>query len=224
MVALDSRSGELAWYYQERPHDLFDWDFQNAPMRVRPSADSGGQDLVIGSGKTGTVVALDAASGSVLWRAEVGRHENDDLDALPEGVPVTIFPGALGGVLTATAYAEGVVYVPSSDLGTTYTGSSGLALEGDPIGTLTALSVVDGHELWSAELPAPCYGAATVVNDLVLTSSSDGVVFAFARDTGDEVWRYTAPAGINAPLTVAGDLLLVPAGVGDEGSLIALGL
>jgi len=225
VVALDLESGGLAWYHQEHPHDLFDWDFQNAPMRVRPSTDSGGKDLVIGSGKTGTVVALDAESGSLIWRAKVGRHENDDLDALPEGVPLTIYPGALGGVLTATAYADGVVYVPIVDMSTTYTGPSQLALEGTTsTGALAALSVIDGSLLWSVELPDPCYGAATVVNDLVLTSTAEGLVVALARDDGEEVWRYQAPGGINAPLAVAGDLLLVPVGVAEAGLLIALRL
>jgi len=223
VVALSSDDGELAWYHQERPHDLFDWDFQNAPMRVRPSIESGERDLVIGSGKTGTVVALDAVTGELVWRARVGRHENADVEELPEGEAITMYPGALGGVLTATAYADGVVYVPVVDLATTYTGSASpaLALE-DGTGALTALSVIDGRTLWSVPLDAPCYGAATVVNDLVITADFAGAVLALSREDGTEVWRYEAPGGINAPLAVAGNLLLVPVGLGTEASLIAL--
>ena len=84
--------------------------------------------------------------------------------------------------------------------------------------------MIDGSALWSVELPDPCYGAATVVNDLVLTSTETGLVVALARDSGEELWRYQAPGGINAPLAVAGDLLLVPVGVGNAGMLIALRL
>jgi outer membrane protein assembly factor BamB len=225
VVAVSAASGELAWYHQENPHDLFDRDFQNSPLRVHAGADSGERELVIGSGKTGTVVALDARTGALVWRAAVGRHENDDLDPLPEGEPVTIYPGALGGVLTPLAYAEGVVYVPVVDLATTYTGAGSPAIDYDSgKGAVTALSVIDGSVLWSTPLDAPCYGAATVVNDLVIAPDANGTVVALARVSGEEVWRYDAPNGINAPLAVAGDLLLVPAGYGSEGSLIALRL
>jgi glucose dehydrogenase len=225
VVALSVEAGELAWYHQEHPHDLFDWDFQNPPLRVRATGDSGEREYVIGSGKTGTVVALDAVSGELMWRAKVGRHENDDLDELPDGEPITIYPGALGGVLTPVAYADGVIYVPVVDLATTYTGSAAPSLAlADGKGALTALSVLDGSALWSVPLDAPCYGAATVVNDLVLTSDANGTVLALSRDSGEEVWRYEAPGGINAPLAVAGDLLLVPVGIGADAGLIALRL
>jgi glucose dehydrogenase len=225
LVALDLQSGDLRWYHQERAHDLFDWDFQNAPMRIRAGgkSTSPSSDLVIGSGKTGTVVALDAATGKLVWRTKVGRHENDELDVLPSEPGINVYPGALGGVLTATAYADGVVYAPVVDLPSQYSGTTFSADFADGRGALTALDVRDGHPLWSSPLPAPCYGAATVVNDLVFTSDANGRVYAFARDGGRELWHYDAPGGINAPLAVAGDLLLIPVGL-DEPALIALRL
>jgi glucose dehydrogenase len=223
LIALDLEGGQLAWFHQEKPHDLFDWDFQNAPMRVRADRHGSFGELVIGSGKTGTVVALNPDTGKLVWRARVGRHENDDLSEVPIDSSISVYPGALGGVLTATAYAEGVVYVPVVDMATDYEGSSLQPDFASARGALTALDVRDGSRLWSAELPAACFGAATVVNDLVLTSDANGRVYAFVRDTGRELWHYDAPGGINAPLAVADDLLLVPVGI-DHGMLIALRL
>ena len=98
---------------------MFDWDFQNSPLLVR-----GMPDLIVGSGKTGTVVALEADSGKFVWRAKVGKHENDELKELPADTSIRILPGALGGVLTALAYASGVIYVPVVNLPTDYNGSS----------------------------------------------------------------------------------------------------
>ncbi len=212
LVALDE-SGALVWYHQERAHDLFDWDFQGSPMRIAADATRNAPERIIGSGKTGTVVALDADSGSLIWRAKVGRHENDALTELPVSEPVVVYPGALGGVLTATAYADGVVYVPVVDMAAEYTGSDVFPDLGNGRGALTALDAVSGEPMWNAELPAPNYGAAAVVNDLVFTSDANGRVYAFARDSGREVWHWDAPGGINAPLAVAGDLLLVSVGV-----------
>jgi outer membrane protein assembly factor BamB len=180
--------------------------------------------MVIGSGKTGTVVALDPDTGELLWRTSVGRHDNDDLEALPVD-PVTIYPGVFGGVLTPTAYAEGIVYVPVVNLPFGFSSAGLLPATGDINGALVALDVRNGTPLWTANLPAPCYGAATVINDLVLTSDAEGHVYAFDRTHGTQVWTYDAPTGINAPLAATDDLLLIPAGMTANGpALIALGL
>jgi outer membrane protein assembly factor BamB len=220
VVAVNARDGKLAWHYQDRPHDIFDWDFQVTPVLVRAEAQSGG-DFVIGAGKTGAVVALDAQTGERLWRTKVGKHENDELTAYP-AQSITIFPGVLGGVMSALAYADGVVYAASVDASMSYDGNL-LLPEISGTGALSAISVADGSVLWSSPLRGAGYASATIANDLVLTADETGRVYAFARTTGEEVWHYDAPAGINAPLVVAGDELLIGVGM-DLGVVIALSL
>jgi glucose dehydrogenase len=217
VVALGLEDGALAWYHQERAHDLFDGDFQNSPIHVRTPAG----ESIIGSGKTGTVVSLAVEDGALQWRAKVGEHQNDEQEL--SGEPIEILPGALGGVLTPPAYADGVVYVPVVDLVSSFTSTSFSVDFAQAKGVLVALDARDGSELWSVQLPAAAYGAATVVNDLVLTSDASGRVYAFARDSGEEVWHFDAGGGINAPLAVAGDLVLIPVGL-DNPALIALRL
>jgi outer membrane protein assembly factor BamB len=220
LVAVNISDGQLAWHYQDQPHDIFDWDFQITPVSARAAAQSGG-DMVIGAGKTGALAALDAQTGELLWRSKVGRHENDELTDYP-AQSITIYPGVLGGVMSALAYADGVVYAASVDASLSYDGNFLLpAVSGT--GTLTAIDVRDGSVLWAAPLRGAGYGAATIANDLVLTADETGRVYAFARETGQEVWHYDAPAGINAPLVVAGDDLLIGVGM-DRGIVIALSL
>jgi len=67
-------------------------------------------------------------------------------------------------------------------------------------------------------------GGATVVNDLVVTSTADGIVVALSRVTGAEVWRYHAPGGINGWPAVSGDTVLVPVGLANPPQLVALRL
>ena len=55
------------------------------------------------------------------------------------------------------------------------------------------------------------YGAATVVNDLVFTTTFDGTLHALDTTTGDEVWSTKLPAGTNATVAVAGDTLVTAA-------------
>jgi len=56
------------------------------------------------------------------------------------------------------------------------------------------------------------FGAATVANDVVFTSTYAGTVYAFDTQTGKTLWTTKAPAGINSFPAIDGDTLLVGAG------------
>lgn len=214
VLALSPAKGELAWYHQERQHDLFDLDFQNPPIPVKVTIEGVERRLVIGSGKTGTVVALDAnAAGALVWRTPVGKHQNDDLTEIPEA-GVVVFPGDLGGVETPLAYAEGMVFVPLVNQGRQVFPTRSGDLDDVGTGELVAIDVATGAIRWQAALAGQTYGSATVVNDLVIVSTADGAIHGFERATGNKVWSYTSSIGINAPITVSGDLMLIPAGAG----------
>ena len=55
-------------------------------------------------------------------------------------------------------------------------------------------------------------GAATVSNDLVVTTLYTGVLIALNRDTGAIVYEHKLPTSANAPIAIAGNAILVPAG------------
>src|SRR4051794_211901 len=78
IVKLDARTGKMDWYYQQTPHDVYDWDFQNSPIRAR----AGGLEVAIGSGKSGIVTAVDMKTGKPVWSTPVGRHSGHDDDGL----------------------------------------------------------------------------------------------------------------------------------------------
>jgi outer membrane protein assembly factor BamB len=213
IVSLDPRTGALRWHHNAKPHDLFDLDFQNTPVVATLPIAGVDTDVVFGSGKTGTVIAYDAATGAVLWETAVGIHQHDDVQAIPAGATIRVYPGSLGGVETAIAYADGTVFVPIVNQWREYTSLAQVGTQPitEATGELVALNADDGAVKWQVELPQMALGAATVANDLVFTADLTGTVYAFDVATGDEVWRYQASAGINAPLAIAGDLLLIPA-------------
>ena len=228
VVALDHKTGELVWFNQVRPHDNFDLDFHVTPILTTERINGQDRDIAIGAGKTGTVHAFDADTGEELWVTAVGIHQNDDLTEVPIGESVVVYPGALGGVETFMAYAEGVVYVPVMNLPTTFTASSKKTESLDGTGILVAIEADTGDILWETEFDDLVVGSATVVNDLVITSVFGGTVHALNRTNGEIVWSYQASAGLNAPLAVAGDTIIVPAGIpnraGNKTRLIALRL
>lgn len=113
MVSLDPKTGSLRWYINAKPHDLFDLDFQNTPVLASVLVNGADTTVVFGSGKTGTIIAAVAESGEQLWMAAVGKHQNDDLQEIPAGENVEVYPGSGGGIQTPIAYANGIVFAVS---------------------------------------------------------------------------------------------------------------
>jgi len=216
IVALDAMTGELDWYTQVYAHDNFDLDFQESPILTSANINGIQQDIVIGAGKVGRVVAFNRETGAILWETFVGTHLNDQLANVPSENITRVYPGSLGGVETPMAYADGVVYVPVLNLYTEYspTAIAGGQPFAEGTGELVAIEVTTGKILWGKTFDSINVGGATVVNDLVFTSTFDGMIYAFKRDTGEQVWSYQAPGGINAWPSFAGDTMLLPVGLG----------
>jgi plastocyanin len=66
--------------------------------------------------------------------------------------------------------------------------------------------------VWQHKLPSVDFGAATVANDVVFTSTYAGTIYACDAQTGKTLWTTKAPAGINSFPAIDGDTLLVGAG------------
>jgi outer membrane protein assembly factor BamB len=219
VVDLSATTGRLRWYYQGVPNDFSDHDLQASPI----AAVVGGVPAVIGGGKVGIVYAMNASTGSLLWKTPVGAHNGTDNDSalllahkLTIKLPYTVEPGPLGGVLTNMAMADGSVYLATVDVPVTYTKLS--SVNGDqgtnakPSGEIEALNVNTGKVEWDTKVPTLPLGAATVSNDLVFTTLYGGELLALNRSTGAIVLEKKLPTSTNSPIAVTGNAVLVPAG------------
>ena len=227
MMALDHKTGVMKWYTQVWPHDISDYDLQQAPILATATVNGTLQEIVLGTGKMGRVYAFNRETGDLLWETAVGDHMNDTMKAFPLDGTMTILPGILGGVETPMAYADSVVYVAANNLATDMI--NGLTFTLHPLdeatGDLVAIDVNTGRILWDNRINSGLYGGATVVNDLVFTGTFDGMLYAFKRDTGEQVWSYQAPAAVNAWPAVSGDTIVWPiAGPGGQPSIIGFSL
>ncbi len=215
LVSLSGETGAVRWYVNAAPHDLFDHDFQNTPVLTTIMVGGTPVQVAIGSGKTGTVFAVNQKTGEILWQTAVGQHHNDHLTELPPEPGVWVTPGAWGGVISPVAVADGRVYVPVVNMPTRYASSG---VDGARMidfaqgrGQLIAIDAATGTVLWQADLPTLALAGATVAGDMVFTAGMDGILRGFHASTGREVWAYRASAGINAPVAIAGDTLIVAA-------------
>lgn len=230
MVKLDAKTGKMRWYYQQTPHDLFDWDFQDPPIL----ASAGGKELAIGAGKSGVVVALDAETGKPVWKRSVGEHNGHDEDGLKAmrgeklEASMNVAPGTLGGVIAPMAANKTTLFVPVVDHPVGYS-SEGETNESSGLrGEMVAIDIKSGKVVWSEQFTGPLFGAPTAVNDMVFFTTFDGTVHGLDASTGGEVWNANLPASSNSGLAVSGDMLVVPAGLvtaeGQKPELVAFRL
>ena len=231
IVKLDAKTGKLDWFYQQTPHDIYDWDFQDPPILTS----AGGKELAIGAGKSGIVTAVDAKTGKPVWSTPVGKHNGHDDDGLEamrgETSKIkagTVYPGLLGGVIAPMAANQTTLFVPVVNHPLTLESGSSLGEGPEASGELVALDIATGKVKWKKTVPAPVYGAPTAVNDMVFVSAFEGAVYGLDAKSGGEVWQGSLPAGSNTGVAISGDTLLVPAGLplaeGQKPALVAFRL
>jgi outer membrane protein assembly factor BamB len=213
IVKLNVRTGRLLWARQVLPHDLYDWDLECPVILLRAH----GRPLAIVGGKMGFVYAFDQNDGTLVWKRSVGIHNGHDRDNLRalrgtdrSRAPRRVFPGVLGGIETPMAADRDTVYVPVVNLWSSYGPEAILTTQGfgEGAGELVALDAATGRVRWDRRLTGSPYGAATVVNDLVFTTTYDGAIWALRTGSGRAAWHKRLPDGTNGPVSVAGDTLL----------------
>ncbi len=218
LVKLDARTGRLIWARQVIPHDVYDWDLQCPVILVRVD----GRQVAIAAGKMGIVYAFDAGSGRLLWKRSVGihnGHDDDNLAALRGDYSFfrpgeRILPGVWGGVQTQMASDGRTVFAPVNNLYAVYADGIQQPAKQDLMegtGEVVAIDVASGRVRWTRRLPHSTYGAATISNDVVFTTTLEGTLWALDIDDGRVLWRSHLPEATDAPVAIAGDMLLTAA-------------
>jgi alcohol dehydrogenase (cytochrome c) len=231
IVKLDARTGKFLWGRQVLPHDVYDWDLE-CPVIL---AKARGRTVALAAGKMGIVYAFDAATGAMLWKRPVGLHNGHDDDNLLAmrrqysklRLGVKVYPGNWGGVQTPMASDGSTVYVPVNDLYVVYRSQTESQQQDLMQGTgeIVAIDIASGRVKWDRRLPHSTYGAATVSNDLVFTTTFEGKVWALDTHTGRVAWTSGLPAGTDAPVAVSGDTLItagsLPLQEGQQPAIVA---
>jgi polyvinyl alcohol dehydrogenase (cytochrome) len=208
ILALDARSGELAWSRQITSGDAYNNacvspEKENCPQAKGPDFDFGssavlanllnGKRILVAGQKSGVVTALDPdRGGEIVWQKRVGA-----------GSP-------LGGVEWGIAADQNGVYVAASDvrLAVAALGTPGaqphifnpkiaLLYDNKAGGGLSALKLDTGDEVWRTPHPgcgdvpgcSPAQSAAvTAIPGLVFSGGLDGHLRAYFGDNGKIGW------------------------------------
>jgi outer membrane protein assembly factor BamB len=187
--------------------------------------------VVIDGGKGGILIELNAQTGKLIWKLPVGIHTGHDNDGLltEHAAPAShitlpaefnLEPGAFGGIETQLATNGSTVFAAVNDLGMPITvhgvaeSSKAFAASiGTATGEMVAVNVDTGKVIWDDKLPSSPYGAATVTNGVVITTTYSGYLYAFNAATGAILLKTPLSSGSNAPVAIDGNYVIAGAGV-----------
>ncbi|MBI1179678.1 MAG: PQQ-binding-like beta-propeller repeat protein [Alphaproteobacteria bacterium] len=191
LVAFDIKTGKMLWVFQAQEKDAWNGacdslDKTNCPGEDGPDYDFGagtilarasnGRDYVLAGQKSGIAWAVDAETGKLAWKTQVGRG------------------GVVAGIHFGMAAWGDALYVPVSDV------PDGRTYDGPPRPGLYALDIRTGKYLWKAPSANVCNGkpfcnpgyggAITATPELVLAGSIDGHLRAYDSATGKVLWDF----------------------------------
>jgi polyvinyl alcohol dehydrogenase (cytochrome) len=187
LLAIDIGDGSLAWAKQFTADDTYtvygspgvDYDIGSSPNLITLD----GKDFVGVGVKSGFYFLLDRDSGAQVWSTSLTLGSQ------------------LGGVISASAYADGSIFVASNEF-----------VAGDT--SIVSLDARDGHEQWLYRTPNLTYGGLAHVNGVLFAGTTDGLMLALDGATGAVLWADNAPNGqpIAGSPTWAQGRLFVPWG------------
>ena len=228
VVALDADTGELKWYYQFTPHDVWDWDAAQIP--VLADTVFGGQErkLMLWANRNAFFYVLDRETGEFLLAEPFAKQtwaERIDEDGRPIFRP-GIMPSAEGTVVSppvedaanwwSTSYspATGLLYVMTHDAeerffvrddeyvpGELYEGGSWQATQpfDKYVAAVRAIVPQTGEMKWEHRVqPRGRTGLMSTAGNLVFGGTVDGYFFALDAHTGEDLWHMNIGGRVQA--------------------------
>ncbi|GAA5532580.1 PQQ-binding-like beta-propeller repeat protein [Deinococcus aluminii] len=208
VVVLNAKTGKLAWYAQQVPHDTHDWDTAAAPIVY----DLDGGKYMAVANKGGWLYLYDRVTHKLISKQQTTTHLNSDK-------PVSLTgrrdcPGILGGVEwngPALDPQQKVLYVNSVDWCATYKIGETRYVEGslyfggdatfDPVkdarGWVRAYDATTGNPLWSKKMPTPMISAVTpTAGGVLFTGDQNGDFVALDAKNGDTLYKFRTGGAI----------------------------
>lgn len=223
VVALDTDTGKLKWFYQFTPADEFDWDAVQVPVLTDLDWKGHKRKVMLWANRNGFFYVLDRTTGEFLQgTAFTKQNWNAGFDA--KGRPIKA-PGHV-------ASFEGTFILPGVQGGTnwyspSYSPHTGLFYlsswqDYSAISTKVAATWVEGQRYTGSGRPKRPDATRPAPNAPLFKKASEGygAVIALDPKTGQRKWEFKmvdyTDAGV---LTTASDLLFSG---GKEGNFFAL--
>ena len=216
LVALDTNTGKLKWFYQQVPHDVWGYDLASPPVLFNYKQNGTNIPAVGQASKTGWYYINNRSNGKLLMKSEAFvPQKNLFAKASKEGT--VLYPGILGGSNwspTALDEAKQVSYVAGIHAPIKYTLVDEPAIEDKPAikyasseptkdprwGVISVINLSTGKMQWQVKTEQPLMGGIlTTAGDLLFTGEGNGNFNAYNKSTGKLLWQAKTDAGVNAP-------------------------
>jgi len=228
LVALDADTGKLKWYFQETPHDLYDYDSQPEPVLIDADMNGRKRKLVVHASKNGFVYVLDRETGQYIssfpyledinWTKGLDKNGRPTETVIPDANKDFLFcPGANGGrSFNHSAYSPrtGLWYTTSFEICAHFKPEKMDVKEGDQFmgGTMnevanpkvpphiSAFDPLTGKRQWSFQ--TKYFNLSSLLatgGDLIFGGDLEGYAFALDARTGEKVWSFNTGGRIASP-------------------------
>ncbi len=216
LVALDTETGKLKWYYQQVPHDVWGYDLASPPV-LFDFISNGKKIAAVGqASKIGWYYVNDRTTGALLMKSEAFvPQKNLFAKATKEGT--VLYPGILGGSnwspsaldeKNQTSYVAGIhapikytlVEEPAKDGSSAIRYAASEPTKDPRWGLVSAINLATGKLKWQVKTEQPLMGGMLATRGgLVFTGEGNGNLNAYNSDNGDKLWQTKVDAGVNAP-------------------------
>ncbi|MBX0324069.1 PQQ-binding-like beta-propeller repeat protein [Halomicroarcula sp. F13] len=160
---------------------------------------------------SGSVAAVDAATGSVQWRDSRPTNHPHSTVALSRDDGRLLF-GSNDGHVYAWSFPDlerAWTHDTGGDVKAPIAVVDGLAVVPSWAGTVTALDVADGAVAWEFEADADLMCAPAVDGGTVYVGSHDDNLYAIDLESGEERWRFDTDGWVIGSAVATPDHVLV---------------
>lgn len=216
LVALDTETGKLKWFYQQVPHDVWGYDIAS-PLVLFDYEQAGKKIPAVGhASKLGWYFVHDRATGTLLSKSEAFVPQSNLFAKATKGGTI-LYPGILGGSNwspSALDEANQTSFVAGIHAPVKYLLVDEPAKNGKPPvryasseltndarwGILSAINLSNGKLKWQVKTPQPLVGGILVTkSQLLFMGEGNGNFNAYHSANGDLLWQDKLDAGVNAP-------------------------
>jgi polyvinyl alcohol dehydrogenase (cytochrome) len=181
MLAINYQDGSNVWHSQFMADDIFSLGGATGPdYDIGSTANlftAGGKDLIGIGVKSGKYAAFDRDSGMMAWSTQVS----------PGGI--------FGGLISAPAYADGLIFAASNDPDAGQT-------------VVAALDGMTGTVTWHHEMPMQTFSGVAYANHIVYVGTMASTLAALDATNGNVLWMDTMPDVAGSPVVLDGTLFV----------------
>jgi PQQ-dependent dehydrogenase (methanol/ethanol family) len=218
VIAVNLKTGKMDWWQQQMSFNEWSYDTAQPPLVYTAKINGKSERIVSVATMEGLWFAYDAKTGRPIYQ-QVKLLDHTEHPNLQPGKPVTVYPSSIGGFNYSpasfdpnTGYVyqaadetasveEQAVLTPAQEKQELTLGDVFLGLANGDYGTtppgwtdygsISAVSVASGTEVWKDKTPQPERGGVTTTaSGLGFDGGGDGVLRVFDVQTGKILWTF----------------------------------